>query len=118
MKKAAYALMTGLFFTIMASLAAACDSASCPLPHVRAWDRLAEKSFALPKGLASVVMTPEEWLEEKEKMQGMAHEERQKYKKEMQLTLFERAKEKGIAVPAAKTRIKSQGRLEFQASGE
>lgn len=80
----------------------ACDT-RCPLSHERTWDRLVEKSYALPNGLGSKLMTEEEWEERKKMMVRMHPLERQAYKEAVRRALLETAKEKGIVISQGKT---------------
>lgn len=86
-----------LFTFIAAAPSRACETA-CPLQHASRWEKLVEKSFGLPKGLGSVLMTLEEWEEEKRIMVEMTPRERQLYKDSVHRRLVEKAKEKGIAL--------------------
>lgn len=96
--------------SLIVTPSSACDTV-CPLRHASPWDRLVEKSFGLPKGLGTVLMTLEEWEEEKKIMVGMTPQERQLYKNSMHLKLTEKAREKGIALSRAgstKREVKKQ----------
>lgn len=96
-KRGLYRLTALLIFLITASVAFACDRA-CPLPHVSPWDKLAEKSFGLPRGLGVELMTEEEWGEQKTLMSRMTPQDRQEHKNAMHLKLVDKAKEKGMDI--------------------
>lgn len=89
-----------LISSLIVAPSSACDTV-CPLRHASPWDILVEKSFGLPKGLGTVLMTLEEWEEEKKIMVGMTPRERQLYKNSMHLKLVEKTREKGIALSQA-----------------
>jgi hypothetical protein len=65
------------------------------------WGQQAEKDFRLGRGLGPQLMTEEEWKEHQQKMRSMTSEDREKYRQEMHQKMLERAKEKGISLPAA-----------------
>lgn len=67
--------------------------------QTQAWDRQAEQSFMLGRGMGRQLMTQEEWARHVKKMQSMTAEERQQYRQEMHAKMQERAKEKGITLP-------------------
>lgn len=85
---------------IVAAPSSACETA-CPLQHSSPWYKLVEKSFGLPKGLGAVLMTPEEWEEEKKIMVEMTPRQRQLYKNSVHRRLVEKAEELGIALSGA-----------------
>ncbi|HEX7785660.1 MAG TPA: hypothetical protein VF653_05520 [Methylomirabilota bacterium] len=64
------------------------------------WGQDAEKEFGLGRGLGPKLMTEEEWKEHHEKMRTLTGEERERYRRETHEKMRERAKERGIAMPA------------------
>ena len=64
------------------------------------WEEQAERSFSLPQGTASQLMTQEEWQQHRQKMLGLDREKRNKYRKEWHDEMIERAKERGLSMPA------------------
>lgn len=64
------------------------------------WGQQAEKEFKLGRGMGSKLMTEDEWKEHHQKMQTLKGEERERYRKETHDKMRERAKERGIAMPA------------------
>lgn len=103
MKKSMCLVLAAAFISLCLPLKAdSCDT-QCPVSHERTWDRLVEKSFALPNGLGSKLMTEEEWEERKKMMVRMHPLERQAYKEAVRRELFETAREKGIVISQGKT---------------
>ena len=69
-------------------------------PHNLAqWDREAEETFGLGRGLGHQLMTQEEWQEHHQRMRQMTAQERDQYRKEWHARMQERAKEKGMKLP-------------------
>jgi hypothetical protein len=64
------------------------------------WGQKAEKEFRLGRGLGPKLMTEEEWNEHHEKMRTLTGEDRERYRRDMHEKMRERAKERGIAMPA------------------
>lgn len=64
------------------------------------WGQEAEKEFGLGRGLGPKLMTEEEWKEHHAKMQTLTGEERERYRRETHEKMRERAKERGVAMPA------------------
>jgi hypothetical protein len=64
------------------------------------WGQDAEKEFRLGRGMGPKLMTEEEWKEHHEKMRTLTGEERERYRRETHEKMRERAKERGIAMPA------------------
>jgi hypothetical protein len=64
------------------------------------WDQDAEQTFHMGRGMGRQLMTEEEWKEHQAKMRGMTAEERTRYREEWHKKMMERAKEKGISIPA------------------
>ena len=64
------------------------------------WGQEAEKEFGLGRGLGPKLMTEEEWKEHHSKMQTLKGEERERYRRETHDKMRERAKERGVAMPA------------------
>lgn len=96
-------LLAAAVFLSFAPPAKACDS-SCPLAHRKGhlapWEQLVEKSFGIPTGFGRVLMTEEEWAEQKMLMSSMSGKERQEHKLKMNSALLAKADELGITVPA------------------
>jgi hypothetical protein len=65
------------------------------------WGQQADKEFRLGRGLGAQLMTEEEWKEHQTKMRTLNGEERERYRQEVHEKMVERAKEKGITMPAA-----------------
>jgi hypothetical protein len=51
--------------------------------------------------MGAKLMTEEEWKEHQQKMRTLTGEERERYRRETHEKMLERAKERGIAMPAA-----------------
>lgn len=102
-KKGSVGLLAAAIFLSFAPPAPACDS-SCPLSHRKGhlapWEQLVEKSFGIPAGFGKVLMTEDEWAEQKMLMSSMSGREREEHKLKMNSTLLEKADELGITVPA------------------
>ena len=64
------------------------------------WGQQAEKELKLGRGMGPKLMTEDEWKEHHQKMQTLKGEERERYRKETHDKMRERAKERGIAMPA------------------
>lgn len=64
------------------------------------WMEQAEETFGLGRGLGRQLMTREEWRDHQRKMQQLSPEERQSYRNEWHRKLQERAREKGLSMPA------------------
>jgi hypothetical protein len=64
------------------------------------WGQDVEKEFKVGRGLGPKLMTEEEWKEHHRKMQTLSGDERDRYRREMHEQMRERAKERGIAMPA------------------
>ena len=64
------------------------------------WGQQAETEFKLGRGMGPKLMTEEEWKEHHEKMRTLKGDEREKYRRETHDKMRERAKERGIAMPA------------------
>jgi hypothetical protein len=64
------------------------------------WAQEAEKELRLGRGMGPKLMTEEEWKEHHAKMRTLTGEERERYRREMHDKMRERAKERGIAMPA------------------
>lgn len=65
------------------------------------WGQQAETEFGLGRGLGPALMTEEEWKEHQEKLRTLSPEDRQTYRAEVHEKMVERAKERGITMPAA-----------------
>lgn len=63
------------------------------------WEKQAEETFYLGRGMGRQLMTQEEWQEHRQKMQTMGPEERATYREEWHKKMIERAKERGITMP-------------------
>lgn len=63
------------------------------------WDRQAEQTFGLGRGLGRQLMTQAEWREHQQKMRTMTAQEREQYRLETHARMQERAKERGIMLP-------------------
>jgi hypothetical protein len=64
------------------------------------WGQEAEKEFRLGRGMGPKLMTEEEWKQRHEKMRTLSGEERERYRREMHDKMVQRAKERGMAMPA------------------
>ena len=64
------------------------------------WGQDAEKEFGLGRGMGPKLMTEEEWKQHHEKMRTLKGEDRERYRRETHDKMRERAKERGIAMPA------------------
>jgi hypothetical protein len=64
------------------------------------WGQDAEKEFGLGRGMGPKLMTAEEWKQHHEKMRTLEGEDRERYRRETHDKMRERAKERGIAIPA------------------
>ena len=96
-------VLVGAAFTV-ASSAFGQGAPAQPPPAPRRgpkWGQQAEKDFHLGRGLAPQLMTEEEWKEHQTKMRSLKGDELQKYRQEVHDKMVERAKEKGITMPAA-----------------
>lgn len=101
-KRLSLLLAVAFISLVLPGAGEACDT-QCPLSHERTWDRLVEKSFALPNGLGSKLMTEEEWGERKKMMVRMPPLERQAYKETVRRELLKKAMENGITISQGKT---------------
>ncbi len=63
------------------------------------WEKQAEESFFLGRGMGRQLMTQGEWLEHQQKMRTLAPQERAQYRQEWHKKMFERAQERGITMP-------------------
>lgn len=63
------------------------------------WEQQAEETFQLGRGMGRQLMTQEEWLEHRQKMQSLSPEERERYRQEWHKKMVERAQERGITMP-------------------
>jgi hypothetical protein len=61
------------------------------------------------RGMGPKLMTEDEWKEHHEKMRTMTGAEREAYRNEMHQKMVERAKEKGITLPAEPKGPKGKG---------
>lgn len=64
------------------------------------WGQQAEKEFGLGRGMGPKLMTEAEWTEHHTKMRTLTGEERERYRRETHDKMRERAKERGLAMPA------------------
>ena len=64
------------------------------------WAQDAEKEFRLGRGTGPELMTEAEWKEHHAKMRTLTGEERERYRRETHDTMRQRAKERGVAMPA------------------
>jgi len=97
-RRAFIGTLAGLVFATGSGVFA--QTSAPPQPPQPRWGQQAEKEFGLGRGLGPSLMTEEEWKEHQDKMRSMSPTEREKYRQETHQKMLERAKEKGMAVPA------------------
>lgn len=69
-------------------------------PEMRGqWDERADQTFGLGRGVGRQLMTQEEWVEHRQKMQSLNPDERDRYRAEWHTKMVERARERGITLP-------------------
>jgi hypothetical protein len=71
-----------------------------PKQGMTTWDQQAERTFRMGRGMGRQLMTEEEWKAHQQKMRTLSQEDLAKYRQEVHQKMVERAKEKGIAMPA------------------
>ena len=97
-RRAFVATIAGIAVT--AASAALAQGGPPPQGQRPRWGQQAEKEFRIGRGLAPQLMTEEEWKEHQEKMRSMTPAEHEQYRRDVHQKMLERAKDKGIAVPA------------------
>lgn len=94
------AFVTGVIAGIVGGATAAAAQGGPPSGTGPRWGQDAEKEFRLGRGTGPKLMTEEEWKEHHAKMRTLTGEERERYRRETHEKMRERAKERGIAMPA------------------
>ena len=102
-RRAFVIVVTGAAFALVGSaFAQGVPAQPAPAPKKGPrWGQQAEKDFRLGRGLGAQLMTEEEWKEHQKKMRSLTGEERERYRQEVHDKMVQRAKEKGITMPAA-----------------
>jgi hypothetical protein len=94
------AFVTAMIAGIVGAAGGAAAQGGPPSGAGPRWSENAEKEFRLGRGMGPKLMTEEEWKEHHTKMRTLTGEERERYRRETHEKMRERAKERGIAMPA------------------
>jgi hypothetical protein len=74
------------------------------------WDERAEQTFGPGRAVGRKLMTQEEWVEHRQKMQSLNPNERERYRAEWHTKMVERARERGITLPETPGPSRGPGR--------